>query len=153
MDPNQDWDDALADLPPGWRLGALRFYPATGDWQACAETFDALGCVMGVGPDSATAMLTWSSAWALRPTPRRPADELAPLLPGGGGQPALDLCRTRSAFGTRLPWRRGAARLFRPRPRAHEPAARDQLEVVATGDLVPWLGRPGAEPGVISVHR
>jgi hypothetical protein len=57
MDPNQDWDDALADLPPGWRLGPLRFYPGTGDWQACAETFDGLGCVMGVGPDSQTAML------------------------------------------------------------------------------------------------
>lgn len=57
MEPREDWDDALADLPPGWRLGRMRFFPGTGDWQACAETVDGRGCVMGVGPDSEIAML------------------------------------------------------------------------------------------------
>ena len=54
MDTTQD--DVLDSLPPGWRLGPVRFFPDTDQWEACAETVDGRGCVMGTGPDGVTAM-------------------------------------------------------------------------------------------------
>ena len=52
----QGWDDVLDSLPAGWRLGPVRFFPHLDEWQACAETTDGRGCVVGTGPDSERAM-------------------------------------------------------------------------------------------------
>ena len=56
MDTTEVWDDVLDTLPAGWRLGPVRFFPDTDQWQACAETIDGCGCVMGTGPDGEAAM-------------------------------------------------------------------------------------------------
>jgi hypothetical protein len=56
MDTTEPWDDVLEPLPPGWRLGPVRFFPKHDQWEACAETIDGEGCVMGTGPDAQAAM-------------------------------------------------------------------------------------------------
>ena len=68
MDRIHDWDDALDGLPRGWRLGRVRYFPETGDWQACAETIEGNGCVMGTGPDCETAMVDLLDRLAARRT-------------------------------------------------------------------------------------